>query len=125
MKKVIDAGIYRNILCYDADAKPGQFTKRLLSIMSTVMKRNGHGNLENVFVFGDHETEQLESRFDTTYLNFEEYRDYFHRDGATLAKDDKFLVVGISNEGIDNAVNGHYDNLNEDTEFSEIIIGSF
>ena len=34
----------RNILVYDADAGAGQFTKRLVSLMKTVMRRNGGGN---------------------------------------------------------------------------------
>ena len=34
----------RNILVYDADAAAGQFTKRLISLMKTVMRRNGGGN---------------------------------------------------------------------------------
>lgn len=34
----------RNILVYDPDAADGQITKRLISIMKTVMKRNSGGN---------------------------------------------------------------------------------
>lgn len=34
----------RNIVVYDADADPGQFTKRLVSLMRTVMARNSGGN---------------------------------------------------------------------------------
>jgi len=34
----------RNILIYDADATAGQFTKRLVSLMKTIMRRNGGGN---------------------------------------------------------------------------------
>jgi hypothetical protein len=38
------AAVDRNILVYDADAADGQFTKRLVSLMKTVMRRNGGGN---------------------------------------------------------------------------------
>lgn len=41
---ILAAAVDRNILVYDADAAPGQFTKRLVSLMKTVMRRNGGGN---------------------------------------------------------------------------------
>lgn len=41
---VIAAGVDRNIVVLDADANPGQFTKRLISLGKTVMRRNGGGN---------------------------------------------------------------------------------
>jgi hypothetical protein len=52
VKKVNDDGWHtlltaaadRNILVFDADATAGQFTKRLVSLMKTVMVRNGGGN---------------------------------------------------------------------------------
>lgn len=52
VKKVNDDGMHtllasavdRNILVYDSDAAAGQFTKRLVSLMKTVMRRNGGGN---------------------------------------------------------------------------------
>ena len=52
VKKINDDGwhtllasaVDRNILVYDGDAGAGQFTKRLVSLMKTVMRRNGGGN---------------------------------------------------------------------------------
>jgi len=41
---LLAAGVDRNILVYDADASAGQFTKRLVSLMKTVMRRNAGGN---------------------------------------------------------------------------------
>ena len=41
---LLAAGVDRNIVVYDSDASPGQFTKRLVSLMKTVMRRNGGGN---------------------------------------------------------------------------------
>jgi hypothetical protein len=41
---LLSAGVDRNILVYDADAAAGQFTKRVVSLMKTVMRRNGGGN---------------------------------------------------------------------------------
>lgn len=38
------AGVDRNIVVFDGDANAGQFTKRLVSLMKTVMRRNGGGN---------------------------------------------------------------------------------
>ena len=40
---LLAAAVDRNILVFDADAVAGQFTKRLVSLMKTVMRRNGGG----------------------------------------------------------------------------------
>ena len=45
---ILAAGVDRNILVYDADATAGQFTKRLVSLMQTVMRRNSGGNSASV-----------------------------------------------------------------------------
>lgn len=45
---LLAAGADRNILVYDGDANNGQFTKRLISIMKVVMRRNGGGNTASV-----------------------------------------------------------------------------
>ena len=41
---LLTAAADRNILIFDGDATAGQFTKRLVSLMKTVMVRNGGGN---------------------------------------------------------------------------------
>lgn len=41
---LLTAGFDRNIIVFDSDAAAGQFTKRLVSLMKTVMRRNGGGN---------------------------------------------------------------------------------
>ena len=41
---LLTAGADRNILVFDADATAGQLTKRLVSLMKTIMIRNGGGN---------------------------------------------------------------------------------
>lgn len=41
---ILAAGVDRNIVVFDSDASAGQFTKRLVSLMKTVMRRNGGGN---------------------------------------------------------------------------------
>jgi hypothetical protein len=41
---ILAAAVDRNILVYDGDAAAGQFTKRLISLCKTVMRRNGGGN---------------------------------------------------------------------------------
>ena len=41
---LLAAAVDRNIVVYDSDAGSGQFTKRLVSLMKTVMRRNGGGN---------------------------------------------------------------------------------
>lgn len=45
---ILSAGVDRNILIYDGDAAVGQFTKRLVSLMKTVMRRNGGGNSTSI-----------------------------------------------------------------------------
>lgn len=45
---ILTAGADRNILVYDADASAGQFTKRLVSLMKTAMRRNGGGNTASI-----------------------------------------------------------------------------
>lgn len=41
---LLAAGYDRNIVVYDADSSAGLFSKRLVSLMKTVMRRNGGGN---------------------------------------------------------------------------------
>lgn len=41
---LLAAGVDRNIVVFDSDADAGQFTKRLVSLLKTVMRRNGGGN---------------------------------------------------------------------------------
>jgi len=41
---LLAAAVDRNIVVFDADAVNGQFSKRLVSLMKTVMRRNGGGN---------------------------------------------------------------------------------
>jgi hypothetical protein len=41
---LLAAGYDRNIVVFDSDASAGLFTKRLVSLMKTVMRRNGGGN---------------------------------------------------------------------------------
>lgn len=41
---ILAAGVDRNMLVYDNDAAAGQFTKRLVSLLKIVMRRNAGGN---------------------------------------------------------------------------------
>lgn len=41
---ILAAAVDRNIVVLDSDANVGQFTKRFVSLMKTVMRRNGGGN---------------------------------------------------------------------------------
>jgi len=45
---LLAAGVDRNILVFDADATAGLFSKRLVSLMQTVMRRNSGGNSASV-----------------------------------------------------------------------------
>ena len=45
---LLAAGVDRNIVIYDSLAAVGQFTKRLVSLMKTIMRRNGGGNSTSI-----------------------------------------------------------------------------
>lgn len=45
---ILAAGVDRGIQVYDADAAAGQFTKRLVSLMKVVMRRNAGGNSTSI-----------------------------------------------------------------------------
>lgn len=45
---LLSAAADRNILVFDADASAGQFTKRLVSLMKVIMRRNGGGNTASI-----------------------------------------------------------------------------
>ena len=45
---LISAGADRNVMIYDADAAAGQFSKRLVSLLKVVMRRNGGGNSTSI-----------------------------------------------------------------------------
>lgn len=45
---LLAAGVDRNVVVYDDSANAGQFTKRLVSLAKTVMRRNGGGNSTSV-----------------------------------------------------------------------------
>lgn len=45
---LLAAAVDRNILVFDSDAAPSQFTKRLVSLMKLVMRRNGGGNSSSI-----------------------------------------------------------------------------
>lgn len=45
---LLAAGTDRNIMVYDADAAAGQFTKRLISLLKSVMRRNAGGNSASI-----------------------------------------------------------------------------
>lgn len=45
---LLTGGLDRNIVVYDSEASQGQFTKRLVSLMKLIMRRNGGGNSTSV-----------------------------------------------------------------------------
>ena len=45
---LVSAGADRNVMIYDADASAGQFSKRLVSLLKVVMRRNGGGNSTSI-----------------------------------------------------------------------------
>ncbi len=45
---ILSAAVDRNIIVLDSDAGAGQFTKRLISLLKVVMRRNGGGNTSSI-----------------------------------------------------------------------------
>lgn len=45
---ILGAGVDRNIIVYDSDAAAGQPTRRLVSVMKNIMRRNGGGNSASI-----------------------------------------------------------------------------
>ena len=45
---LISAAADRNVMVYDGDATAGQFSKRLVSLMKVIMRRNGGGNSTSI-----------------------------------------------------------------------------
>lgn len=45
---ILGAGLDRNVISYDSAATAGQFTKRLVSLMKLIMRRNGGGNSTSI-----------------------------------------------------------------------------
>jgi len=45
---LISAAADRNVMVYDGDATAGQFSKRLVSLMKVIMRRNGGGNSSSI-----------------------------------------------------------------------------
>jgi len=43
-------GTNNNILVFDEEANVGEFTKRLISLMKTCMRRNGGGHMTHLFI---------------------------------------------------------------------------
>ena len=98
----LDEGIERNILCYDSDAKVGQFTRRLVTLMKTVAYRNSLGNLNELLV-----PINISTIFYRLFNDLEvnvKYKngltkEFFKKENVALAIDDKNLVVGITDLG--------------------------
>lgn len=45
---LLAAGLDRNVVVYDSDASAGMFSKRLVSLLKSVMRRNGGGNSTSI-----------------------------------------------------------------------------
>ena len=102
----------RNILIYDGDATAGQFTKRLVSLMKTIMRRNGGGNTASL------------NRFKLTDLflspeNVEDMRNW----GVDLVDEVTRREIYIAQDGSLNRIFGvnlhELDELGEDQEYQD------
>lgn len=113
-KEKLDTAIDRNILVFDGDAEPGEFTKRLICLMKTVFRQNkqtGSGNIDVIYV----DLEDLERFLDDSYPQYydrvrlfgvrlapcdgEAMTEYFVKEKkCTLAATDKKLILALGTE---------------------------
>ena len=119
---LLAAGVDRNILVYDGDATAGLFSKRLVSLMQTVMRRNAGGNtgsanrgrltdlyvspeaLEDVRNWGLDHTTLFRSDLDELGEG-QEYQTFFTSGlGGAVQASDVELVVGLDQSSQDSFV---------------------
>ncbi len=114
---LLAAGVDRNIVVFDSDAGSGQFTKRLISLAKTIMRRNGGGN----------STTANRAKLTDLYVcpeNVEDIRnwgvdivDEFTRREIFTSEDDRFLRIF--------SVNLHdIDELGEGQEYQNFFTGA-
>lgn len=83
IKKLIDIGVNRNLLVYDADAPIGIFTPRLVCLVSNIMSRqnrNGYGKLTDMIISPEAYMNLLTAQ-DTHKLLLSYLNVNFHTDG--------------------------------------------
>ena len=89
---LLSAGADRNILIYDADAANGTFSKRLVSLMKVVMRRNGGGNSSSINrgmltdLYISPEAEEDIRNFGVDELDEVSRREVFTKEGGLLAR---------------------------------------
>ncbi len=122
---LITAAVDRNIVVSDSDAADGQFTKRLVSLLKTVMRRNGGGNstsvnrgkLTDLYV----SPEALE---DIRNWNVDQVDELTRRE-IFVAEDGTFnRIFGINLHDIDELGEGQEYQLFYDTELAGTLPGS-
>ncbi len=52
-EKLMEKGLINNVLCYDDDAQPKEFTWHLYCVMCTVMVKIFHDELINIYIESD------------------------------------------------------------------------
>jgi hypothetical protein len=99
---ILAAGVDRNIMVYDSAATAGQFTKRLVSLGKTVMRRNGGGNSTSInrgkLTDGYLSPEGIEDIRDWGVDQLDEYsrRQVFEAEDGTLSR-----LFGVNLHDID------------------------
>ena len=88
LPELVKIGLERNIIVYDADAKPGVLSRRLISLASTVNRRN------NSSLFGH--------KIHSVYINKPGFLDFaktiYHNDTSLLGGEKVFGIdIKISN----------------------------
>jgi len=129
---LLAAGVDRNIVVFDSDADAGQFTKRLVSLMKTVMRRNGGGNsasnnrgiLTDLYV-------SPEAMEDIRNWGVDQVDEITRREIYTAADGNVNRVFGVNLHDVDELGEGQeyqefYDNVlsgTVDAGDSEIVVG--
>jgi len=115
---LLAAGVDRNILVYDGDATAGFFTKRLVSLMQTVMRRNAGGNTGSA----------NRGRLTDLYLSPEALEDVRNWGFSEISDQDRSRIYNTTGEGPVTNVFGvalhDLDELGEGQEYQNFFTGA-
>ena len=123
---ILSAAFDRNIVVSDSDAAAGQFTKRLVSLLKTLMRRNGGGNstsnnrglLTDLYV-------SPEAMEDIRNWNVDQVDEQTRREIMVAAGDNAMSrIFGVNLHDLDELGEGQEYQLYYDNELSGVLPGS-
>lgn len=114
-KLVIAAAVDRNIIIYDEESEPANFTVKLVNIMKQTMLRNGGGNysgyrgrLTDLFISKKYWSNTQDICGVKIHLveekDWDELREYYEKDLYGFLYNKKDFIIGVSLELVDSFV---------------------